>query len=987
MTTNTIYVSSNSNDITGNGTLLKPYATLGKVASVLKNSTKILIEKGSVFYNDILNLASKNNIVVDSYGTGNAPLISGFKSITGWTNEGGNIWSHQDNNFPDEITNVFIGGYRAIIGRSPKAAYSTCTGGSSSTLVDSARTEADGFWNGAELVVRYYDWATGISRISDYTNKTFTFPVYYQDEETNYSYSVGNGKKYFIQNHVSLCTAQNEWAYNNVTKTLYIYSVAEPANVTASYGTDALCADGAKFITIQNINITGAQRCGININNSKVVKIDHVNFQYSGIYSMLVQNSNEIKITNTTGYHQNNDFLNMYQCDNIFIEDNEGLYCGIDTGACRYMRVFARGGTGGLTGHLINNAVVRHNHIAYTSYSAIAINFGPKFLIEENHTHHFNLNKYDGGGLSCNTATFWHLPTRDLYLPVIGSRMIRNIVHDGNVTQNSYGPYIDNYSQGFEMAYNFGAGCRWNIILHESIRNYTHDNMAVQENGSEAGISYGMSFPTTKYGIIDGNKFVNATPSAASIYSISEETQPQTMKNNKYCYPLGKKGTVTDDSINKLGSAGFTLAEWIADESRVVWTRTGEEELFPSINPYGLMSDSDFVFYLLNPSKVAVDKVASDLPFDDYVDLDGNAVSFPITLQPYEYGVYIRAPKPVFSKGYIDNDIKKIKIETTVRLNESVVPATSSFAIAGKTITNVSISGNVITLTTTEDNIETDNLSVVYTKPVSNPITAYYGVLTMDSFTGSANVTSMLLTSTGTGAGVSTLRLIVTADITLTLTGTGRFYSDSAGTLDESSTYAVTGTTLKTVYIKVPSGTSNLIFSDHRKVEQIMWYGLTNCPTMGGDLSRFLLAKYLLFAGNNTVSGDMSECRDLSTLSFTASNPNLSGSTKNMTKLESFDVRGSSSMTLDFSRAKKIYYIYLSTNYVLSSATVNKILADVWYNKDQFRNNTVTRTLNLLGHASSGAPTGQGLVDKANLQNYRAPFNQTTNPVWTLSTR
>ena len=92
--------------------------------------------------------------------------------------------------------------------------------------------------------------------------------------------------------------------------------------------------------------------------------------------------------------------------------------------------------------------------------------------------------------------------------------------------------------------------------------------------------------------------------------------------------------------------------------------------------------------------------------------------------------------------------------------------------------------------------------------------------------------------------------------------------------------------------------------------------------------------------------------------------------------------------TLDFtdlSKCKKI--CNLNTNsVVLSSATVNQILAQIVASKDDTRILT-NRTITLNGSASSGAPTGQGIVDASLLRTYHTPTNAPANAVWTITTR
>lgn len=79
----------------------------------------------------------------------------------------------------------------------------------------------------------------------------------------------------------------------------------------------------------------------------------------------------------------------------------------------------------------------------------------------------------------------------------------------------------------------------------------------------------------------------------------------------------------------------------------------------------------------------------------------------------------------------------------------------------------------------------------------------------------SDNSTSLTIISDGDGSGVSQLYFKISAPITLTLSGTARFYSNSSGTLDESTTFEATNTSsFTTVFVRCPSSTSTLTFSN-----------------------------------------------------------------------------------------------------------------------------------------------------------------------------
>jgi hypothetical protein len=77
---------------------------------------------------------------------------------------------------------------------------------------------------------------------------------------------------------------------------------------------------------------------------------------------------------------------------------------------------------------------------------------------------------------------------------------------------------------------------------------------------------------------------------------------------------------------------------------------------------------------------------------------------------------------------------------------------------------------------------------------------------------------TMLLTSIGLGTGVSTLRMTVSSDITVTLGANAKFYTDGAGTLNESATWTITSGALRTIYLKCTTGTALMTFSNVSKV-------------------------------------------------------------------------------------------------------------------------------------------------------------------------
>ena len=121
----TYYIANNGND-TNNGTSTStPWQTLDKVnATTLQPNDQVLFRRGDTFYGKLILPESSNsvNITFGAYGSGNKPIITGFTSVTAWTNKGRNIWESTNAvSTLSTLSIVAINGQSVSIGRSPNA--------------------------------------------------------------------------------------------------------------------------------------------------------------------------------------------------------------------------------------------------------------------------------------------------------------------------------------------------------------------------------------------------------------------------------------------------------------------------------------------------------------------------------------------------------------------------------------------------------------------------------------------------------------------------------------------------------------------------------------------------------------------------------------------------------------------------------------------------------------------------------------------------
>jgi len=147
---------------------------------------------------------------------------------------------------------------------------------------------------------------------------------------------------------------------------------------------------------------------------------------------------------------------------------------------------------------------------------------------------------------------------------------------------------------------------------------------------------------------------------------------------------------------------------------------------------------------------------------------------------------------------------------------------------------------------------------------------------TISAFSTATGVSPLIftLTSQGDGSGVAYFKIQVSETTTATLSGTAKFYSDTTGTQNESSTYQFISGALREIYIKVPSGTATLkiknVITKWGNGDQgpgsgwVTAYPGGPCPRTWADYPNIDIDIALLthltclnLFGNNTVHGEM----------------------------------------------------------------------------------------------------------------------------------
>lgn len=157
--------------------------------------------------------------------------------------------------------------------------------------------------------------------------------------------------------------------------------------------------------------------------------------------------------------------------------------------------------------------------------------------------------------------------------------------------------------------------------------------------------------------------------------------------------------------------------------------------------------------------------------------------------------------------------------------------------------------------------------------------------------------------------------------------------------------------------------------------------------TLSGSLAVLRELTYVALGGANTVTGSLSALAKLTYIVNTSAANTISGNIAGLKQLYHCNIYNGANLTFtNVTALTKLNYLEFGQNVVCSEAVINQILADFITNKDQAKG-SATRVINLLGHVTNNAPTGQGLLDAAALAAYSSPTPPGTAALWTVSYR
>jgi Right handed beta helix region len=537
---NVTYVSPNGSDSANGFSEGTAWKTLNRVqqaldGGALRPGATVAFQRNGTF-SGTLRLTAANSgtpgapVTFGAYGVGTPPVIDGGGTLSGWTSSGSNLWSTTCAYCPGRPAGLSIDGTPQALARWPNANegdgyryFSSFVG--RTELTDNAAASIN--WVGGELVVRSIAWVLDRQPIVAQSGGTLTMGA-------PTSYDIAEGYGYFIQDHPSALDRDGEWTYNPATKTITLFSAANPTpRVARTTNADVvLSINGASNVTVKDLAFRGGASGNIAADECANIVLDKIISGHTGGTGIRLTDCRD----STIRVGQVND------AQDLGVDAQYCTNCRVLNTSIERIAIWPGMGLGG-DGHYLGariggpNGLFEGNTVNGIGY--IGVDIRGTATVRRNTVRDFNRVKVDGGGI----YTYENADTT----------ITDNIVSDAPgstagipwTNRATHGIYIDDNSQrvvvsGNTVARVGGAG----VLLHNA------NNVSVTENTlvgtGEPGLLLADddlgSFSVTGL-TIQNNTVVSDAPGMHVFEATTRTAVPNTgflanlgqVNNNRYC--------------------------------------------------------------------------------------------------------------------------------------------------------------------------------------------------------------------------------------------------------------------------------------------------------------------------------------------------------------------------------------------------------------------------------------------------------------------
>lgn len=596
------------------------WKTIDKVrASIFVAGDSILFKRGntwvieaakplSIAYNGSVG----NPIVFGAYGTGLKPILTGFSTIAGWTDEGGDIYSKvvsYESNADIETFVVTVDGVNTPMGRYPETGWltyehhiwiSTVIG----KFVDHETLSGTTDWTGAEAVMRKWvsGWMVDRNPITNHSNDT----IYYTNGSTWEGY---DGYGWYVQRDLRTLTYDNAWYYDLAATKLYLYSTVDPSGKVVKFSTvkHGMELSANSYITVDNISFIGFNNYGTYNMGSDHIIIQNCKFQFIGYTAMML-----------SPYHGGASVL-TYQNDSI-LNCSEGIEIrGTGTNFTITNNVFTdigliQGGCALLTGDTWGDAISSSHNYTTISYNRITnvghigikftgaeyggVRYGDHTIVNNNYINGFGLTRYDAGGIYTQNPHGFEGLNWQINNNIVRSSKQTSDGMAGGTYLYLWGIYLDQHSTDVEILGNSVDSVSTGGIFLFATENDTVTGNTVYNCGRGLDIldrADWVDMRVTGLDMDDNIFFAKDSTQLALYYNTSDVyTNYGTSNLNYYARP------VDDDlTIQTAVGGGAATARTIAG-----WKTLSGQDANSNKSLGGTVNNTDKVHYIVNDTTI-----------------------------------------------------------------------------------------------------------------------------------------------------------------------------------------------------------------------------------------------------------------------------------------------------------------------------------------------------------------------------------------------
>lgn len=442
----TYYVSITGNDSNSGLTEVIPWKTINKVNSFggFNPGDSILFKRGDTFYGKLVvgqSGTAGNPIIFGSYGFGDKPVITGFTTVSTWTDLGFNVWQSSSAVSTLSTCNVVvIDGANTPMGRTPNSGYWVYQSSTSTSLNSASLNASTTNWTGAQAVIKTERYIIDKRTITSASGTTI-----------NYSATSGFSQHpnwgFFIQNDTRTLDQQNEWYYNGSDKKISVYSTSEPTNVKLATRDTLVYIVNKSYITFDGLTFTGSNGQAFYLGNTSHLTIKNCSFDfnYNGIKGyQFGGTSSNVLIDSCDFDHTNNNSIDL---------TSEFAGATITNNSIRNTALFEGMAASGQSRWGINttgaNYLAQYNTVRNTGYVGIGFN-GSNVLVKNNIVDSFCIITDDGGGIYTGNVQTGVVISDNIVTNGIGNDEGTNGTNNGK----AYGIYCDDNSSGMSILNN-----------------------------------------------------------------------------------------------------------------------------------------------------------------------------------------------------------------------------------------------------------------------------------------------------------------------------------------------------------------------------------------------------------------------------------------------------------------------------------------------------------------------------------------------------